>query len=197
MDEALRETGAGGRLEILAALLIHGRKPTRLAASAVIKAAGGEAAKPLANVIESGGYFSLQLSAREVAGTLKEIDPDPVKTLLDILGRGNLQTQQGVMLILRALGLSKAVKSLVEMLEDKRVRLRVFVVRSLGGISGKKATDGLILALQDRNRLVRMQALEELADRTKSADVRDAIEERQKDRSKHVRQLAREILAEK
>ena len=87
------------------------------------------------------------------------------------------------------------MKYLVEMLKDRRIRLRVFVVRALGGINGAKATNGLITALKDRNMLVRMEAIEELRERLNSLGVRDAISERQQDRSKHIRALAREVLA--
>ncbi len=134
------------------------------------------------------------LSAREVAEVLKEIDPDPVGSLLEPLRSDDIRMQQGVLLLLRALDLRKAVKHLMEMLKDRRIRLRVFVVRALGGISGEKATEGLIAALKDRNRLVRMEALRELGKRIDSPGVRDAISERQRDRSKHVRAMAREIL---
>ncbi len=83
----------------------------------------------------------------------------------------------------------------MEMLKDRRIRLRVFVVRALGGIKGKKATEGLTTALNDRNRRVRMEAIQELRDRMDSPGVRDAISERQQDRSKHIRRMAREVLA--
>jgi HEAT repeat protein len=175
-------------------MLLLGRKPTRIAAARAIKAIGREAVSRIITGIEVAGVYTLMLSAGTVAEALKEIDPDPVESLLKILKSDNMGVQQSVMLVLRALGLRKAVTPLVELLADHRFRLRIFVVRALGGIRGVKATRGLIIALDDRNMRVRMETLQQLRDRIESAGVKDAISECQRDRSKHVRALAREIM---
>jgi len=194
VDDALEEVTTAGKANMLATMLMHGRKPTRIAAARVIKTLGGEAVPAIIDGVQSGGFYSLFLSAGTVAEILKEIDPDPVRSLLKPLRSEDIETQQGALLLLRALGMKKAVKPLVEMLKDRRIRTRVSVVRALGGISGTKATAGLIAALDDRNRLVRMEAIQELKERIDSPDVRDAITSRRQDRSKHVRQMAREVL---
>ncbi len=182
------------KMNMLATMLLNGRKPTRVIAARVIKLAGRKALPPVIDAIESGNRVSLGLSAREVAEVLKEIDPDPVGSLLKPLRSDDIRVQQGILLLLRALDLRKAVKHLMQMLKDRSTTLRVFVVRALGGIRGKRATEGLITALRDRNRLVRMEAIQELKGRMNSPGVRDAISERQQDRSKHVRAMARKIL---
>jgi HEAT repeat protein len=137
----------------------------------------------------------MYLSAGTVGEVLNEIDPDPVKSLLPSLRSGDLRTQQGILLVLRALGRRKAVKPLVEMLKERKISLRVFVVRALGGINGVKATEGLIAALKDRNRQVRMEALQELRKRIRAPGVREAISGCRQDRSKHVRAMVRGIMA--
>lgn len=194
VDETLAELTEVEKMNMLATMLLNGRKPTRVVAARVIKLAGGQALPPVIDAIKSGSLGSMGLSAREVAEVLKEIDPDPVGSLLEPLRSDDIGMQQGVLLLLRALDLRKAVKHLMEMLKDRRIRLRVFVVRSLGGIRGQKATEGLLTALKDRNRLVRMEAIQELKGRMNSPGVRDAISERRQDRSKHVRAMAREVL---
>jgi len=194
VDATLAELTEIEKMNMLATMLLSGRKPTRVIATRVIKLAGRQALPPVIDAIKSGSLGSMGLSAREVAEVLKEIDPDPVGSLLEPLRSDDVGMQQGVLLLLRALDLRKAVKHLMEMLKDRRIRLRVFVVRALGGIRGKKATEGLLTALKDRNRLVRMEAIQELKGRMNSPGVRDAISERQQDRSKHVRAMAREIL---
>ena len=193
VDDMLEEVTRAGKVNMLATMLLHGRKPTRVAAARVIEAVGGEAASSVIIGVQSGGLDLLRLSAGTVAEVLKEIDPDPVGSLLKSLGSEDLQTQLGILLLLRALGMRKAVRPLIKMLKDGRTRLRVFVVRSLGGISGAKATGGLIAALDDRNRLVRMEAIQELKERMDSPNVRDAISKRRQDRSKHVRKMARDL----
>ncbi len=194
VDETLAKLTEAEKLNMLAPMLLNGRKPTRVIATRVIKLAGRQALPSVIEAVKSGSPGSMGLSAREVAEVLKEIDPDPVGSLLEPLRSDDMGVQQGVLLLLRALDLEKAVKHLVEMLKDRRIRLRVFVVRALGGIMGKKATEGLLTALKDRNRLVRMEAIQELKGRMNSPGVRDAISERQQDRSKHVRAMAREVL---
>lgn len=194
VDATLAKLTEVEKMNMLATMLLNGRKPTRVIAARVIKLAGGQALPPVIDAIKSGSLGSMGLSAREVAEVLKEIDPDPVGSLLEPLRSDDVGMQQGILLLLRALDLKKAVKHLIEMLKDRRIRLRVFVVRALGGIRGKKATEGLLTALKDRNRLVRMEALRELEKRIDSPGVRDAISERQQDRSKHVRAMVRQVL---
>ena len=194
VDNTLEEMTETGRINVLVSMLLHGRKPTRIAAARVLKAVGNEAVPAIVAAIQFGSFDSIRLSAKEMAEVLKEIDPDPVGSLLKFLKSEDHRIQYGVLLLLRALGMRKAVKHLVEMLKNPSIRLRVFVVRSLGGIKGKKATEGLIAALQDRNRFVRMEAIKELKERMDSPGVRDAISERQQDRSKHVRKMAQEVI---
>ncbi len=194
VDNTLAKLTEIEKLNMLAPMLLNGRKPTRVIATRVIKLAGRQALPSVIEAVKSGSPGSMGLSAREVAEVLKEIDPDPVGSLLEPLRSDDMGVQQGILLLLRALDLEKAVKHLMEMLKDRRIRLRVFVVRALGGIRGKKATEGLLTALKDRNRLVRMEAIQELKGRMNSPGVRDAISERQQDRSKHVRAMAREVL---
>jgi HEAT repeat protein len=194
VDNALEEMAETGRINVLVSMLLHGRKPTRIAAASVLKAVGEEAVPAIVAAIQLGSFDSIRLSAREMAEVLKEIDPDPVGSLLKFLKSEDHRIQYGVLLLLRALGMRKAVKHLVEMLKNPSIRLRIFVVRSLGGIKGKKATEGLIAALKDRNRFVRMEAIKELKERMGSPGVRDAVSERQQDRSKHVREMAQEVI---
>lgn len=185
----LEEATRAGKINMLAAMLLYGRKPTRVAAARLIRIVGAEAVEPIIAGIKLSGGLSLILSASMVAEVLKEIEPDPVTSVLRPLRSEDIGVQQNALLVLRALGMRKAVKPLVEMLKDRRVNLRVFVVRALGGIRGKNATSGLIGALKDRNRLVRMEAIQELKKRIDSPGVREAIIKCRNDRSKHVRQL--------
>jgi HEAT repeat protein len=194
VDNALEEATTVGKINMLVTMLLHGRKPTRVIAARVIKIVDGESVRSIIAGVRSRCLNSLRLSAGTVAEVLKEIDPDPVGSLLELLKSEDSEIQQSALLLLRALGMRKAVRPLVEMLKDPSTKLRIFVVRALGGISGAEATDGLIAALDDRNRLVRMEAIQELRERMDSPGVRDAITRRQQDRSKHVRKMAREIL---
>jgi HEAT repeat protein len=201
IDAALKELNATGQINMAAAMLVHGRKPTRVASATVLTGIGSRAILPTIKAIETAGLMakwphnSLRLSAGTVARVLKQIDPDPVRSLLGPLRSRDHQTRMGALLVIRALGMRQAVEHVVRMLDDPSVTVRRFAVRALGGIPGGPAINGLVEALSDPNRLVRAEALRQVLQHICRSKAKHAVKKCQHDRSKLVREIAREATA--